>query len=323
MMNRELLILRHGKADKHTQCADYVRPLHDKGKRAAQRVGVWLASHDLTPDHIISSPAERALVSAEKASKAMGRYVGAIVTDQRVYNADLDTLLAVLGECANTDKRVLLVGHNPGLEDLLSHLVSEELPRSRKGKLLPPGALARLSMPASWTHLAAGSARLTELVYPEQLPKKFPFPDHNGSDRRDRPAYYYTQSSVIPYRLHDGEPEILLIQSSQKKHFVVPKGIKEPALSPQQSAAREALEEAGAEGRVHDDAIGSYQYEKWGACCTVDVYPMEVARLLAENVWQESHRGREWVSPEVAARRLKQDELAPLVLALADSLRAG
>ena len=323
MTNRELLILRRGKADKHAQCEDFDRPLHDKGKRAAQRVGVWLASHDLTPDHIISSPAERALVSAEKASKAMGRYVGAIAVDRRVYNANLATLLQVLAECASTNKRVLLVGHNPGLEDLLSHLVSGELPRPQKGQLLSPGALARLSMPANWTHLAAGSARLAELVYPKQLPKKFPFPDHGGTEQRDRPAYYYTQSSVIPYRLLDGKPEILLIKSSQKKHFVVPKGIKEPALSPQDSAAREAREEAGVEGKVRADAIGCYRYDKWGACCTVDVFAMEVTRLVPDDEWEESHRGRDWVAPEVAALRLKQDELGPLVLALADTLRAG
>lgn len=322
-MNRELLILRHGKAEKHTQCSDFDRPLHDKGKRTAQRIGVWLASHDLAPDLIISSPAERALVTAEKASKAMGRYAGAVATNERLYNGNLHTLLDVLSECKSVNRQVLLVGHNSGLEDLLGYLVRGELPRSKKGKLLPPGALARLSMPASWTNLAVGSARLMAFVYPEQLPKKFPFPDHRGTEQRDRPAYYYTQSSVIPYRIRNGEPEILLIQSSQKKHLVVPKGIKEPALSPQDSAAREAWEEAGAEGNVAGSAIGRYSYEKWGACCTVDVYAMEVTRLVSDNEWQESHRGREWVAPEAAARRLKQAQLGPLVLALAETLRGG
>lgn len=321
-MSRELLILRHGKADKQARRDDFHRPLHDKGKRAAQRAGVWLARHDLAPDYIISSPAERALVSAQKASKAMGRYAGEVRPDKRLYDADLKTLLGVLGECPDSSTRVLLVGHNPGLEHLLRQLVEGELPYTENGKLLSPGALARLVMPTHWAEMPAGCASLVELIRPEQLPEKFPFPDHGGTELRDRPAYYYTQSSVIPYRIRDGKPEILVILSSQKKHFVVPKGIKEPALSPQQSAAKEACEEAGAEGRVLDSPIGSYIYDKWGARCHVDVYAMEVTKLVPENEWEESHRGREWVSPEEAAQRLKQGELGPMVLALAENLRA-
>jgi phosphohistidine phosphatase len=122
---------------------------------------------------------------------------------------------------------------------------------------------------------------------------------------------------VIPYRVRDGKPEILVIASSKKHHLVVPKGIKDPGLSPQASAAKEALEEAGIEGEVADTALGSYSCEKWGATCTVTVYPMKVTRVIAEEEWEESHRGRQWVSPEKAASQLKQQELRPLVKKLA------
>jgi phosphohistidine phosphatase len=128
---------------------------------------------------------------------------------------------------------------------------------------------------------------------------------------------------VIPYRLQGSRPEILIVSSSQRKHWVVPKGIKDPGLSPQESAAREAWEEAGVEGRVADEALGSYRYEKWGATCTVDVYPMEVTRVIPEAEWEEQHRGREWVTPEVAQRRLRQAELRPLITALLARLQAG
>ncbi|MDH3871999.1 MAG: NUDIX hydrolase [Gammaproteobacteria bacterium] len=113
--------------------------------------------------------------------------------------------------------------------------------------------------------------------------------------------------------MRDGKPEILVIASSKKHHLVVPKGIKDPGLSPRESAAKEALEEAGVEGEVADTALGSYSYEKWGATCTVDVYPMKVTRLVPEDEWEERHRGRRWVSPEKAARKLKQKELRPLL----------
>ena len=166
---------------------------------------------------------------------------------------------------------------------------------------------------ADWGVLVAGCARLDAITRPGTLPKKFPYPAPDGKELRDRPAYYYTQSSVIPYRVRDGKAEILVIASSKKHHLVVPKGIKDPGLSPRESAAKEALEEAGIEGEVAETALGSYTCEKWGATCTVTVYPMKVTRFIAEEDWEESHRGREWVSPERAAKELKQRELAPLV----------
>jgi len=311
-MTRELLLLRHGKSDWSADADDYHRPLKDRGKRGAQRIGVWLAQQKMVPDLIVTSPAERALVSAQKACKAMGNGDAGIQRDRRIYEAVVDDLLAVLGDCPQDAGRVMLVGHNPGLEDLLVWLASTT-PEPDDGKLLPTATLARLQMPADWRLLVAGSARLDAITRPGTLPKKFPYPAPDGKEQRDRPAYYYTQSSVIPYRVRDGKPEILVIASSKKHHLVVPKGIKDPGLSPRESAAKEALEEAGIEGEVADAALGSYTCEKWGATCTVAVYPMKVTRLIAEEDWEERHRGREWVSPEKAARELKQRELAPLV----------
>ena len=311
-MTRELLLLRHGKSDWSADVDDYHRPLKDRGKRGAQRIGVWLAQLKMVPDLIVTSPAERALVTAQKACKAMGNGAAGIQLDRRIYEAVVDDLLAVLGDCPQDAGRVMLVGHNPGLEHLLDWLASTT-PETDDGKLLPTATLARLQMPADWGVLVAGCARLDAITRPGTLPKKFPYPAPDGKEQRDRPAYYYTQSSVIPYRVRDGKPEILVIASSKKHHLVVPKGIKDPGLSPRESVAKEALEEAGIEGEVADTALGSYTCEKWGATCTVSVYPMKVTRLIAEQDWEESHRGREWVSPEKAARELKQRELAPLV----------
>jgi len=322
-MTRELLILRHGKSDWGAGTDDFHRPLKDRGKRAAQRVGVWLLQQGLQPDHVVSSPAERASVTAEKASKAMGMNARMIHLDKAVYEAMTGELLQVLAGCPADAQRVMLVGHNPGLEELLVYLVKEPVAYPADGKLLPTATLARLAMPDSWKGLHAGSAQLLSIIRPGELSKQFPFPFPDGPERRDRPAYYYTQSSVIPYRLQDGRPEILIISSSQRKHWVVPKGIRDPGLTPQESAAKEAWEEAGVEGQVAERALGSYRYEKWGATCTVDVYPMEVTHIVPEDEWEERHRGREWVAPEVAQQRLRQTELKPLVAALVSRLQAG
>lgn len=322
-MTRELLILRHGKSDWDAGTDDFQRPLKDRGKRSAQRVGVWLLQQGLRPDHVVSSPAERAIVTAEKACKAMGLGSREIHREAAVYEAMTGELLQVLAGCPDNAQRVMLVGHNPGLEELLVYLAHEAIPYPADGKLLPTAALARLAMPDDWQGLHAGSAELLGITRPGELPKKFPFPFPDGPERRDRPAYYYTQSSVIPYRLQDGRPEILIVSSSQRKHWVVPKGIQDPGLTPQESAAREAEEEAGVEGQVAEEALGSYRYEKWGATCTVEVFPMEVTRVIPEQEWEEQHRGREWVTPEVAQQRLRQAELKPLVAALVSRLQAG
>ena len=325
-MARELLILRHGKSDWDMNTDDFNRPLKDRGKRGAQRMATWLLRQGLVPDYVLASPAERAIETARKACKAMGLAAKDVHTDRAIYLASEDALLAVLATVPTTAKRVMLVGHNPGLEDLLLHLGGRAVTIPADGKLLPTATLAHLAMPDQWGELPEGCAELKNLMRPAALPKKFPFPlpepcGEGGGELRDRPAYYYRQSSVIPFRVTDGAGvEILVIDSSKNHHSVVPKGIHDPGLSPQESAAKEAWEEAGVEGEVLDQPLGEYRYEKWGAECTVTVYPMRVERMVPEAEWKESHRGRRWLSPEEAATDLKQRDLAPMVLDLAEQM---
>ena len=321
-MTRELLLLRHGKSDWDAGTDDINRPLKDRGKRGAQRIGVWLAQQQLLPDRVISSPAERALVTAQKCCKVMGIGAADIAQDKRIYQADPAELLQVLADCPASAKRVMLVGHNPGLEHLLELLVEQPPQVPEDTKLMPTATLARLQTASEWDALAKGRASLLQLIRASSLPKQFPFPMPDGEDRRDRPAYYYTQSSVIPYRVDDGQLQLMIIRSSQDKHWVVPKGIADPGHSLQDSARKEAWEEAGVEGEVHDEALGSYSYAKWGSTCTVTVYPMAVTRQLPEEVWEERHRGRMWVSPKKAAELLRQRELRPLIVALEKRLAA-
>lgn len=313
-MTRELLLLRHGKAKDPLGMADLDRPLKDKGKRQAQRIGVWLQEHGLLPNVTVSSVAERAHVTAQKLLKAGGTHAHDIILDDRIYNASLPALLDALGSFAHTPDRVMIVGHNPGLEDLVTYLACSSLPETDDGRLLKTGTLVHLSMPDDWRKLSGDCAKINNFIRANTLPEMFPFETTNGREWRERPAYYYRQSAVIPYRFKDGVLEILVITSSKKNHWVVPKGIHEPGLSAQDSAAREAEEEAGVCGRVHDTAIGNYAYEKWGANCNVAVYPMEVTEELADAVWEESHRQRRWVAPEMAAAHIKEDALKAIVL---------
>ena len=123
-MPRELILLRHGKSDWNTDTDDFNRPLKDRGKRGAQRIGVWLAQQELIPDLIMTSPAERALVTAQKCCKAMGMGSDDVNTDRAIYLATRQELLDALATCPSDAHRVMLVGHNPGVEDLLEYLSS-------------------------------------------------------------------------------------------------------------------------------------------------------------------------------------------------------
>lgn len=168
-MPRELLLLRHAKSDWDAGVTeDFARPLTKRGKKDAPRVGEWLYREGLVPDLVVSSPAERARQTTLKVCKSMDLGKKKILWDQDVYEAGLETLLAVLARCPGDLATILLVGHNPGLEDLLRFLAGDEVDEPKDGKLLPTAAIARLEMPDDWTRLEPGCAQLTGIVRPRQ-----------------------------------------------------------------------------------------------------------------------------------------------------------
>ena len=161
-MAAELLILRHGKSDWKTDLEDFHRPLKDRGKRGAQRIGVWLAQHELVPDYILSSPAERALVTAEKCCKAMGLGAEMIQQDSRLYSSDIKMLLAALEDCPAQAKRVMLVGHNPAITEFVNDMCKADIEN------IPTCGLVELRLPVQyWAEADYGNAELVDFVYPK------------------------------------------------------------------------------------------------------------------------------------------------------------
>ena len=118
---------------------------------------------------------------------------------------------------------------------------------------------------------------------------------------------------MIPYRQKNGVLEILLIRSSKRKRWGIPKGIHDPGKSAQASAATEAFEEAGVLGEVGEERLGVYQHEKWDATCEVTVFPMLVGRVLPEEDWPERHRGRRWVPLDKAEELVSNKDLRQLI----------
>lgn len=126
------------------------------------------------------------------------------------------------------------------------------------------------------------------------------------------PEYFYKQSGVIPYRFKNGKLQILLITSRKKRKWIIPKGVIEPYMTPQESAAQEAYEEAGVLGKVTEEPVGSYEFSKWGGVCTITVFPMRVEKMYDE--WMESDfRKRKWMTPEKALEKCENKEMRLMI----------
>jgi len=169
-MTRELLILRHAKSAWDTAApTDFDRPLASRGRKAAPRVGRWLSEQSLLPDYVVSSPAERARQTVVAVCAELGLDPSRIHWDERIYGGSPRTLIQVLRDSPVQAQRVLVAGHNPGLEDLLETLCSEKLPLPSDGKLMPTAALARLQINVPWAELSPASARLISLTRARSL----------------------------------------------------------------------------------------------------------------------------------------------------------
>lgn len=128
-----------------------------------------------------------------------------------------------------------------------------------------------------------------------------------------------TQYGVLPYRVDgEGRLEILLITSKERRRWVIPKGNPIPFFLNYESAAREAFEEAGVEGRIATVPAGTYRYSKRRrsgseAAAIVTVYPLLVTREAAR--WPEKgERALRWFSPEEAAEAVEEPELKVIIM---------
>lgn len=169
-MSWELLLLRHAKsAWDRPALVDFDRPLARRGHEDAPRMAHWLRRQGLRPDVLISSPATRARQTMEAVVDAFAIEPTTVTYDSRIYEADVHTLRAALAALPPRPGCVLLVGHNPGLDDLLEWLCGGGLPYTPKGKLLTTAALARIEVHVEPQALAAGSGTLLDLIRPRGL----------------------------------------------------------------------------------------------------------------------------------------------------------
>jgi len=164
---RDLLLLRHAKSDwQAVYESDLSRPLSARGRRAARAMGRWMQENQIHQDVIYTSPSTRTRQTLELLAAEIVLADIHVVND--LYHADLDTLLSILSNAPARAQRVMLVGHNPGLEDLLLYLTADDLDET-EGKLFPTATLAEIELPHDWQALRSGSGRLRTLVRPREL----------------------------------------------------------------------------------------------------------------------------------------------------------
>ena len=169
---RRILLLRHAKSDWSDPAAsDHARPLNRRGQDAARRIGAYLDRHRLVPEYVLCSTATRAretwdLVAAEIPAAPPPHH------DERLYNAAAGSILDVLRQASPSIKSLLLVGHNPGLQELSTLLIaSGDLDdRERLHEKLPAGGLVVIDFPIEdWSRLHPRSGRLERFVVPRTL----------------------------------------------------------------------------------------------------------------------------------------------------------
>lgn len=161
---KSLLVLRHGKAVPYDSGGDMARDLTERGRRDSKRMGELIKNKIGRPDLVISSNAVRAHHTAILAAEAVG-YQEQIDVRPEIYGASLSGLLGIVQSLSESVITVLVVGHNPGLEELTMELVKGKGPI---GGLATAG-LVHLQIAGRWDEIEAGNATLLAEYSPREL----------------------------------------------------------------------------------------------------------------------------------------------------------
>ena len=160
---KTLFLIRHAKSSwDDTALPDKHRPLGDRGRRDAPKMGKRLAKRDVKPDLILSSPARRALTTAEIIAKKLDYKLKDIVVDDRLYASAVHSLLNVIHGLGDKPERVMLFGHNPELTEF-AHRLSGEITH------MPTCAVAEFTFSAKlWRNIGKPNLARVALDYPKK-----------------------------------------------------------------------------------------------------------------------------------------------------------
>ena len=169
-MTRELFILRHAKSDWGVDFfADSERHLSSRGQQDAPRMGRFMRENNLLPEQVNCSTATRARETLEGVNTELGLDSNHIQYVSGLYLASLSTLLSNLSNLDSSITSLMLVGHNPGLDELVSYLSKTMPPLTDNGKLMTTCCLAHFKMPGDWTENLQHQAELISITRPADI----------------------------------------------------------------------------------------------------------------------------------------------------------
>lgn len=162
----ELMLMRHAKSDWQSHTADIDRPLNKRGRENATRMAVMLSQMQLVPDKMVVSAAQR---TQETAALLLAHWPLAeqdIIIDRSLYLADSETLRENIGLYAKDKQRLLILAHNPGMDDMVEYLASTVPPLSASGKLMTTCAVACFRLASAAVLSKPSQAELLHLIRP-------------------------------------------------------------------------------------------------------------------------------------------------------------
>jgi len=179
---KTLTLLRHAKSGWNDPVErDFDRPLNRRGRKAAQTIGREMRALGLHFDKVVASPAVRVVETLTDVAEGYGPGI-APEYDERLYLASLTTLLEIIHGTDDSAERLLIVGHNPGLELLAMHLTDKDDKGHRDQIAIkyPTAALAEIALPVNaWNEVRKGIGRVEKFVRPRDLDPELG-PDQEG-----------------------------------------------------------------------------------------------------------------------------------------------
>ncbi|TGD96128.1 SixA phosphatase family protein [Methylobacterium nonmethylotrophicum] len=165
---RRLILLRHAKSDWPEGMADADRPLAPRGREAAPKMAAYLAAQALIPDRVLVSPARRTQETWDLVKPALGAVPDETVP--QIYEAPVSRLLDVVRAIPDDAATALMIGHNPGVQDLARLLSKPGEARRALTRKYPTAAIAVIDLPAeSWATVEAGDGVVERFVTPKSL----------------------------------------------------------------------------------------------------------------------------------------------------------
>jgi phosphohistidine phosphatase len=167
---KRLYLLRHAKSSwDDPTLADHDRPLAPRGRRAAKAMADHLRMEGIAPELVLCSPSARTRQTLTAIAPGLGENADVRIEDE-LYAASAAALLDVLYELPDEVGSVMLIAHNPGIQDLALSLAGGGPAVERARSKFPTAALATLELDGSWRELAPGGAELVTFVRPKDLP---------------------------------------------------------------------------------------------------------------------------------------------------------